>query len=141
MEYLEGHTLAQRLEAEPLPTHEVLAIGLQIGEALEYAHQKGVIHRDLKPGNVMMTAEGAKLLDFGLARRTAVEGKSQQEKTDLTETGAIAGTVAYMSPEQAQGLPIGPQSDIFSLGSFCSKWRPASVLFKERPALQHLLSY
>jgi eukaryotic-like serine/threonine-protein kinase len=106
MEFLEGQTVAG-----PLPLDEALPLAMQIASALEIAHQRGILHRDLKPSNVMRTKSGAKLLDFGLA-------KPIDYQSDVTRTvaGLVLGTVAYMSPEQAEGKPLDPRSDIFSFG-------------------------
>jgi serine/threonine protein kinase len=107
MELLDGETLEARLQRGPLSMTETVRYGVQIADALAEAHAKGVTHRDLKPGNVMLTRSGVKLLDFGLA---AVEGQS------LTQAGAIMGTPAYMAPEQSRGKSAGAQTDIYSLG-------------------------
>src|ERR1041385_8572447 len=120
MQYVEGETLAQRLLEATLTTDEVLDIGIQVAEALSEAHARGVIHRDIKPQNVIITPRGqVKVLDFGLARiAQAEETMSPEAKTitQLTEEGYIVGTVAYMSPEQLKGQPIDTRSDLFSFG-------------------------
>jgi serine/threonine protein kinase/lipopolysaccharide biosynthesis regulator YciM len=120
MQYVEGETLGEKLLGPPLTTDEVLDIGIQVAEALSEAHSRGVIHRDIKPQNVVVTPRGqVKVLDFGLARITAKEqlvDPNAKTETQLTEEGYIVGTVAYMSPEQLKGLPVDPRSDIFSLG-------------------------
>ncbi len=122
MEYVDGETLAQRLEKGALPQEQVLKYGAQIAEALDKAHRSGIVHRDLKPGNVMLTASGAKLLDFGLAKETVplaslatVTGSSPV--SPLTQQGMIVGTFQYMSPEQIEGKELDGRSDIFSLGA------------------------
>jgi TolB-like protein/predicted Ser/Thr protein kinase len=107
MEYLEGQPLKG-----PLPVEEAIPIAIQIAGAIEAAHGKGILHRDLKPANVMITATGAKLLDFGLARVMTTS-----DADTLTVAGTIAGTAAYMSPEQAQGKTLDERSDIFSFGA------------------------
>jgi serine/threonine protein kinase len=131
MEYLEGQTLAKRLEQGPMPTPELLRVAIQICEALERAHRQGVIHRDLKPGNVMLTKSGAKLLDFGLAKGSApvVTDLSSSPTvsqplmggnargSQLTVQGTIVGTLQYMSPEQLEGGEADARSDIFSFGA------------------------
>jgi serine/threonine protein kinase/Tfp pilus assembly protein PilF len=120
MQYVEGDTLAQKLLESSLTTDEVLDIGIQTAEALSEAHSRGVIHRDIKPQNVIVTPRGqVKVLDFGLARMTQTERPSDPDaktQTQLTEEGYIVGTVAYMSPEQLRGMPVDTRSDIFSLG-------------------------
>ncbi len=110
MEYVEGEDLAGLLKREKrLPIARTLTIFRQICEGLQAAHEKGVIHRDLKPQNVMINAEDhVYLMDFGLAKTA--------EQTGVTQTGAVIGTPNYMSPEQVKGLPVGPQSDIYSMG-------------------------
>jgi tetratricopeptide (TPR) repeat protein/predicted Ser/Thr protein kinase len=120
MEYVEGETLGARLESGALDPEEVSQIALEIAEALEVAHDHGIVHRDLKPSNVMLTAHHAKVMDFGLAKFViGGEGDSREatmSREDLTQQGAAIGTLLYMSPEQAQGLPVGARSDIFSFG-------------------------
>jgi serine/threonine protein kinase len=122
MEYVDGETLAQRLEKGPLPQDQVVKYGAQIAEALDKAHRSGIVHRDLKPGNVMLTVSGAKLLDFGLAKEAVplaslatVTGSSPA--SPLTQQGMIVGTFQYMSPEQIEGKELDGRSDIFSLGA------------------------
>jgi serine/threonine-protein kinase len=123
MELVQGETLAERVARGPIPTEEALPIAQQIAEALEAAHEKGVVHRDLKPANVKITPEGkVKVLDFGLAK--AME--SSPAYTNLsnsptlsvmaTNAGMILGTAAYMSPEQARGENTDARSDVFSFG-------------------------
>ena len=118
MECLEGETLAQRLARGPLPLPEVLKCAIEICEGLERAHTSGVIHRDLKPGNVMLTKNGAKIMDFGLAKlNVASSPDAATHSSAFAEQGAIAGTLDYMSPEQIEGAEVDEQSDIFSLGA------------------------
>ena len=123
MEYLEGESLAGRLAKGALPIDQVLRYGAQIADALEAAHRHGVVHRDVKPGNVMLTKSGAKLLDFGLARipepiprRSDVTTEVRVDDRPLTEQGSLVGTFAYMAPEQLEGKPAGTLTDIFALG-------------------------
>ena len=127
MEFLEGETLADRLRKGPLPTDQVLKIGIEICEGLERAHKSGVVHRDLKPGNVMLTKMGAKLMDFGLAKAVPSGASPASSLTmtishpsadqPLTAQGTIVGTFQYMSPEQTEGKEADARSDIFALGA------------------------
>src|SRR5215471_2181364 len=126
LELVEGPSLADRLKSGALEVAEALGIAAQIAEALEAAHEKGVVHRDLKPGNVKITPAGkVKVLDFGLAKALGDAPDSQAESggTDAstvtlgeTEAGVVMGTAAYMSPEQAEGKPTDKRSDIWSFG-------------------------
>ena len=127
MEYLEGETLADRLLKGALPPEQVLKRGVEICEGLETAHKKGVIHRDLKPGNIMLTKTGAKLMDFGLAKATTPSAAAASSLTitvsgpsegrPLTAQGTLVGTFQYMSPEQVEGAEADARSDIFALGA------------------------
>ena len=122
MEYLEGETLAHRLKKGPLALAKVLRYAVQITDALDTAHRRGVIHRDLKPGNIMLTKTDTKLLDFGLAKMRAAEateGLTQlpTETTPLTVEGTILGTLQYMAPEQLEGREADTRTDIFALGT------------------------
>jgi eukaryotic-like serine/threonine-protein kinase len=122
MECLEGETLAKRLEKGPLPLDQVLKYGAQIANALDKAHRNNMVHRDLKPGNIMLTPTGAKLLDFGLARPAALLASgatltAATANSPVTEHGTIVGTFQYMSPEQVEGKELDGRSDIFSLGA------------------------
>src|SRR5712671_5023859 len=124
MEYLEGDTLAQRLQKGPLPLEQVLQYAIEIADALDKAHRKGVTHRDLKPGNIMLTKSGTKLLDFGLAKlkREATPANVPLSdlptaKDPLTEQGTIVGTLQYMSPEQLEGKEADARTDIFAFGA------------------------
>ncbi|HXY08331.1 MAG TPA: protein kinase [Terriglobales bacterium] len=124
MEYLEGETLADRLRKGSLPLEQVLRVAAEICEGLEKAHRSGVVHRDLKPGNIMLTKSGAKLMDFGLAKAAcpAVGAGSSSDSLatmsgPLTTEGTIVGTIQYMSPEQVEGKEADARSDIFSLGA------------------------
>ena len=123
MEYLEGETLAARLEQGMLSLDEALRIGIEIVDALDKAHRRGVVHRDLKPSNVMLTKSGTKLLDFGLARWTEGGTTSTSDSPttlptgkDLTTPGTILGTLQYMAPEQLEGLQTDGRTDIFAFG-------------------------
>jgi Tol biopolymer transport system component len=122
MEYLEGETLAHRLRKGPLAPEQVLQYAIQIADALDTAHRHGVIHRDLKPGNIMLTKAGTKLLDFGLAKMQpagAAAGMTAlpTQTTPLTGEGTILGTMQYMAPEQLEGAEADARTDIFALGA------------------------
>jgi serine/threonine protein kinase/Tol biopolymer transport system component len=122
MECVEGETLAKRLEKGALPLEQVLKYGTQMADALDKAHRRGVVHRDLKPGNIMFTDAGAKLLDFGLAKpavppATAVTLPGSMKQSPVTEQGMIVGTFQYMSPEQVEGKEVDARSDVFSFGA------------------------
>ena len=121
MELLEGQTLKQRLQGRPLPTAEIVDLGLQLADALEAAHGKGIIHRDLKPANIFLTTRGtAKLLDFGVAKLAAEPRETSEAPTGVgkwvTGAGVALGTVGYMSPEQVRGEVLDARTDLFSLG-------------------------
>ena len=128
MELLEGETLSERLKKGALPLEDALRIGIELAEALDKAHHEGVVHRDVKPGNVMLTPPGAKLLDFGLAKRVASASSSDgsslssrpteaKSAKSLTSEGAIIGTFQYMAPEQLEGDDVDARTDIFALGA------------------------
>jgi Tol biopolymer transport system component len=118
LELVEGPTLAERLSAGPLPVHEVLIVSRQIADALEAAHDKGIVHRDLKPANIKINSDGTvKVLDFGLAKVFATDESGHDViSVDQSREGMIAGTTAYMSPEQARGKTIDKRTDIWSFG-------------------------
>src|SRR6202163_3522771 len=124
MEYLEGETLAQRLVKGSLPLEQVLRYAIEIADALDKAHRKGITHRDLKPGNIMLTKSGTKLLDFGLAKlkqevAPANVQLSQLPTADdpLTAKGTIIGTLQYMAPEQLEGKEGDARTDIVDFGA------------------------
>ena len=123
MEYLEGETLAQRLTTGPLPTAEVLRYATEIADALDKAHRQGIVHPDLKPGNIMLTATGTKLLDFGLAKlKPATEGAAgltalPTQSAGLTMQGTILGTLQYMAPESLDGKEADARTDLFAFGA------------------------
>ncbi|HET9269221.1 MAG TPA: serine/threonine-protein kinase, partial [Vicinamibacterales bacterium] len=130
MEYLEGESLAARLEKGALPLADALRIAIEIASALDKAHRHGVVHRDLKPGNVMLTKTGSKLLDFGLAKLAPTGGVASAAMTalatsplpsaqspPLTAQGTILGTFQYMAPEQVEGAEADARADIFAFGA------------------------
>jgi serine/threonine protein kinase len=132
MEFLDGETLAERLRRGVLPFPELLKIGIEVAEALEIAHRAGIVHRDFKPGNIMLTKAGTKLMDFGLAKPTSVGAAGSESApllsaartmsgatpvSPLTAAGSIVGTIQYMSPEQIEGKDADARSDIFAFGA------------------------
>jgi formylglycine-generating enzyme required for sulfatase activity/dienelactone hydrolase len=127
MELLEGETLQHRISGRPLPNQQILDIGVQLADALEAAHAKGILHRDIKPSNIFLTQRNqAKILDFGLARQIPIGAPAETVAANptvslreelLTSPGSTIGTVAYMSPEQARGEELDARSDLFSLGA------------------------
>jgi serine/threonine protein kinase len=150
MEYLEGETLAQRLLKGPMPLKHGLLFGAQIADSLATAHRAGILHRDLKPGNVMLTSSGAKLMDFGLAKavpefgaaKAAASGQTPSTPTlslaalsspvkPLTQQGTIVGTFQYMAPEVLRGVEADVRSDIFSLGCVMYEMVAIATLYTE----------
>ena len=118
MEYVQGQTLKEKLNASSLTTREALEIAVEMAEALEEAHAQSIVHRDLKPANIMLTEQGhVKITDFGLAKWVPLlEGEEQEYTETLTRDVSTEGTIPYMSPEQVTGRKVDPRSDIFSFG-------------------------
>jgi serine/threonine protein kinase len=143
MEFVTGKTLTELVRGRGLKVHEVLKYGIQIADALSAAHEAGIIHRDLKPDNVMVTDGGlVKVLDFGLAKLVESDRREEpfgmQTLTTPTEEGVIVGTVAYMSPEQAEGKKVDARSDIFSFGAVLYEMAAGRRAFQEDSRLSVL---
>lgn len=138
MEFVEGQTLSERLKKGPLPIEQVLHYGMQIADALDKAHRQGIVHRDLKSSNIMMTKAGVKLLDFGLAKAGAKRGPWESSRLSqlptaekaLTGEGKIAGTLEYMAPEQLEGKEADARTDIFALGNVLYRMATAKPPFE-----------
>jgi serine/threonine protein kinase len=143
MEYLEGQNLQSYLRRGPLRAEALSKLGIQIADALTAAHERGILHRDIKPGNIFITSDGnVKVLDFGLAKRSLQKAQMHAGSPDFstvtahedfyTSPGSVAGTAAYMSPEQARGEDLDPRSDLFSFGLVLYEMATARLAFEGR---------
>src|SRR5271154_1146021 len=136
MEYIEGETLEARIKKGPLPANEALKIAIEVAAALGAAHRKGIVHSGLKPGNIMLTDTGAKLLDFGLAKyRPPVPVGEGTATMAITGEGQVVGTLPYMSPEQLEGKDTNARSDIFAFGAVLYEMVTGRRTFQRQSAI------
>jgi eukaryotic-like serine/threonine-protein kinase len=137
MELISGHSLSQKLQEGSLPEREIVRLGIQFAEGLAAAHEQGVVHRDLKPGNLMVTTAGRlKILDFGLARLIDTSADPDMTRSITQETMTVSGTVPYMAPEQLRGYPVDPRIDIYAVGAVLYEMATGKRAFSDTQPLR-----